>query len=102
MKGAFKPHQPLHNYPLITVSGQEKIIYGVYQNTVVDLAPLTKIDLVNGTLNTSITIRNTSSVGYKQTVWNCKGEKILEQDVTGETVQDLAVPPAGIIELNAL
>ena len=103
MKGQFKPHDPLLNYPIVTVSNSQKTIVGWYHPTTVVLPLTPEVDLVNGTLNEEIVLKVENPGSFSLQVWNCMGEEVDNHDMElSSGLIALKVPPVGIVNLQAL
>jgi alpha-galactosidase len=100
LDGDFLPYRPLSNYPLLSASGEEKIIYGVYDNTIVELEDdFEKIDLINGTLNGQIVFEMLEDYGKCSVkIYDCMGNLEWEENETfDEGIHALEVSANGMI-----
>lgn len=100
LDGDFLPYRPLSNYPLLSSSGEEKIIYGVYDNTIVELEDdFEQIDLINGTLNGQIVFEMLEDYGECNVkIYDCMGHLEWEEKETfDEGIHALEVSANGMI-----
>ncbi len=105
MDGHFIPTSPLANYPLLSASKENKIIYGVYENVIVEIDSTFKyIDLINGKIKEQITFEVEEELGLCLVrIFNCLGELDWEsKEMFEEGVHALEVPSSGMICIERL
>ncbi len=103
MDGDFVPYNPLANYPILSASDDEKIIFGVYEEMVVELdADFGKIDLVNGKMSEQIAFEFLEDYGKcKVKIYDCMGNLDWKGKLKfGEGLHALEVPPNGMIRIR--
>ncbi len=103
LAGAFRPHQPIANYPILEAAKDGELVVGVYENSVVsiDTTKYHKIDLLNGKMSEDIVLKNTGErTPYQLTVWDCQGniQKSTLLDVQSGILA-IEAPAAGLIRL---
>jgi alpha-galactosidase len=104
LDGTFKAFKPLSNYPILSSSIGDHTIVGVYEDEVVRLPNDKTIDILNGKMSDSIIIRNANDhQDYNLIIWDCKGEQQKQQIITlKEGIQEIIVPPSGMLRLQKL
>jgi len=105
MDGKFIATSPLANYPLLSSAQGNKIIYGVYEDIVVEIdEAFDQIDLVNGKVKEQIVFELLSDLGMCEVqIYNCMGELDWEsKEVFEEGVHALEVPVNGMICLQKI
>ena len=104
LDGDFKPSRPLANYPILQAQSDTKIIFGIYDDHILQVDRLLpKIDLINGKMTTQIVLSVNQGVRqYAQLIYDCQGSQVQESTVVLQGVTALTVPPNGIIQLTAI
>jgi alpha-galactosidase len=104
LDGTFKAFKPLSNYPILSSSIGDHTIVGVYEDEVVRLPNDKTTDILNGKMSDSIIIRNANDhQDYNLIIWDCKGEQQKQQTITlKEGIQEIIVPPSGMLRLQKL
>ena len=100
LDGDFLPMSPLANYPILSASVEKKIIYGVYENMVVEIEPgYESIALINGKMNEQIAFEVNEDMGICEVkIYNCLGELDWRaKDEFGEGIHALEVGACGMI-----
>ena len=103
--GHFLPSKPLANYPLQSVSNNEKNIIGLHDDYIIKLDQTFKsIDILNAKLTSSVIIKNQIDSGfYKMITLNCMGEKTDEQNISlNNTITEFHVPACGLLQLKKI
>ena len=103
LEGDFYPHSPLANYPLLCSSNEDKIIYGVYENMIVELDDeFPKIDLLNGKMHEQIAFEFMADMGVCTVkIYDCMGELDWEVEENFDAgIHALEVPPSGMLCLE--
>lgn len=103
MEGDFVPYNPLANYPILSASDEAKIIFGVYEDMVVELDDsFDKIDLINGKLTEQIAFEFLEDYGKcKVKIYDCMGNLDWEDKIKfGEGLHSLEVPANGMIRIR--
>jgi len=101
--GDFVPYNPLANYPILSASDESKIIFGVYEDMVVELDDsFDKIDLVNGKMSEQIAFEFLEDYGKcKVKIYDCMGNLDWEDKLKfGEGLHSLEVPANGMIRIK--
>jgi len=100
LNGEFLPSKPLANYPTQSVSKDNTLIVGVYEELVTTLdSAHNTIHLHNGQLTNNLVIRNATDWGtYACEVFDCKGTTISNADIDfAKGLLELRIPPCGIL-----
>jgi len=103
LDGDFVPYNPLANYPMLSASDEEKIIFGVYEDMVVELdAEFEKIDLVNGKMSEQIAFEFLDDYGKCSVkIYDCMGNLDWKGKLKfTEGLHALEVPPNGMIRIR--
>ena len=103
MNGDFVPYNPLANYPILSASDEAKIIFGVYEDMVVELdGSFDTIDLVNGKMSEQIAFEFLEGFGKcKVKIFDCMGNIDWQDKIKfGEGLHSLEVPPNGMIRIK--
>ncbi len=101
--GAFNALRPLSNYPILSSSQGDKIIYGVYDDMIVQVSSdFEFIDLVNGKMTEQIVFEIEEELGQVEVqIVNCLGcEDWNSIEHFEEGVHTLEVPANGIIKMK--
>lgn len=99
LEGHFVASLPSANYPILSSSNGDQIIYGIYDNMTLSVdASFDHIDLVNGKRSEQIMVQFSKPLKGKVQVFNCQGELQGEAERNfDQPVHLLNVPPAGMI-----
>jgi len=102
LDGNFRAHQPLANYPILSVSNKDKRIVALYEEMIADIDGTTHSDIINATRSEQLVIRVNEDIGnYKMIAYDClgviQGEEIVDIQ---EGVSQLYVPSAGMVTLT--
>lgn len=103
--GDFKAYRPSSNYPMLSSSYEDKIIYGVYEDMIVSIqSGFRHIDLINGKLSDQVVFELTEDLGKVEVVIvDCSGQEDWKDVVDFEEgVHTLEVPANGIIQLKVI
>ncbi len=103
MDGHFIAHRPSANYPLLSGEMNGNIIYGIYDERVVDIKKhYSNIDLINGKASANIIIDCSLDLGECQIkVYNCQGQEFSNQKMTlGLGLHRINVPVSGIVSIQ--
>lgn len=103
LEGDFVPYNPLANYPMLSASDEEKIIFGVYEDMVVELAAdFEKIDLVNGKMTEQIAFEFLDDYGKCNVkIYDCMGNLDWKGKLKfAEGLHALEVPANGMIRIR--
>ncbi len=103
LDGQFIPTSPLANYPILSSSKENKIIYGVYENMVVEIEPgFELVDLINGKMNEQIAFEVNEDMGMCEVkIYNCLGELDWQsKEEFSEGIHALEVGPCGMITIE--
>jgi len=101
--GDFMPSNPAANYPYLTAISDGKQITTLYEDiVVVVLNGAKQIDIVNAKASTSVVLQFETSFNGKMIIKDCKGDIVIEQEVSLEKgIHKVEVPPSGIVSLNS-
>lgn len=102
LDGKFVPISPLGNYPILKAHKDGHIIYGVYEDAVVEVdTNFEKIDLINGKRTAFVACDFSSHVyGYEAQVYDCMGNEITKEEISLESsLVKLKIPPSGMARL---
>lgn len=103
LDGDFVPYNPLANYPVLSASDEEKIIYGVFDHQIVTIEDdFPTIDLINGKIGEQIVFELLEDYGKcRIKIYDCMGNLDWESEETFEEgIHALDVPPNGMICLE--
>ncbi len=101
--GFFIPSRPLANYPIKQVSKKEELIIGVYDDHIIPITgKFNNIDIINAKLSNTIILKMESNIwNYNGTVFNCKGEPVIEQEFKlYQGILEIEIPACGMIKLK--
>ena len=105
LDGEFIPYSPLSNYPILSAYLDNKIIFGVYENAVVEIDPdFDQIDIINGKLHEQVAFECMGSLGTCQVrIFDCQGNLDWEsKENFEEGIHALEVPASGLIQLEKI
>ena len=105
MNGTFRAYRPLANYPVLSVTDEERTIIGVYEDLVVNVEDtFLEIDFVNGKLSEQVAFELYDDAGKcSVNVYDCQGQLDWCEDMElAEGMHALEVPPAGLIQIKLL
>ena len=105
LDGTFRASAPLANYPVLSATASGKVIYGVYENVVVEITKgFPEVDMVNGKAKPQITFQLSEALGKcRVQIFNCMGETQAEYFTSFKAgFHVLEVPPCGILCLEAV
>ena len=103
LHGDFVPYAPLSNYPILSASDEENVIFGVYEDHLVYVdSGFEKIDLVNGKLSEQIVFELDYDLGKcKVVIYDCMGYVDYKEKIKFKAgIHSLEVPPNGIIQIR--
>ncbi|MEM1124563.1 MAG: glycoside hydrolase family 36 protein, partial [Bacteroidota bacterium] len=103
MNGDFVPYKPLANYPILSASDELKIIYGVYEEMVVELdSEFEVIELINGKMTEQVAFEFLEDYGKcKVKIYDCMGNVDWADKLKfKEGLHSLEVPPNGMIRIK--
>ena len=103
LHGDFVPYSPLSNYPILSASDEEKVIFGVYEDHIVYVdSGFEQIDLVNGKLSEQIVFELDYDLGKcKVVIYDCMGLVDYKEKIKFKAgIHSLEVPPNGIIKIR--
>jgi alpha-galactosidase len=105
IEGTFMPHDVSANYPVISSSKNNHIIFAVYTKQWVELnTDFDKIDLINGKLDNLLVVKNLANLGnFTVQIFDCQGFIIntYEQEMK-KGIVSIEVPSCGIIQLRKI
>ncbi len=102
MDGHFKAHRPSANYPILSGELAGSIIYGVYDERVVEVnKSYAHIDLINGKASTDLIIDASIDLGEGQMkIYDCQGQILIDQKTNlGIGLHKINVPISGIVSI---
>ena len=105
MDGEFVACKPSSNYPILKSSKGDQIIYGVYEDMMVNCeSSFSKIDFINGKRTEKIHVTFDHEIGNcLVTIYNCKGIVIKKSELEiKEQIYDFDVPASGLITLEKI
>jgi alpha-galactosidase len=105
MNGKFIPQDVSANYPVISSSKNDHIIFGIYNKQWVELSnDFDKIDLINGKLDDILVVNASENLGnFSVQVFDCQGNKTSStQQEIKKGITSFQVPPCGILILRKL
>ncbi len=104
INGQFIPSKPLANYPIQQVSKNDSLIVGLYDEYIVHLEQAHKnIDILNAQLATSMIIKVAKNMGrYQCKVYDCKGNRVSQNELILKELIDIEVPACGIVQLTQI
>ena len=103
MDGEFVACKPSSNYPILKSSKGDQIIYGVYEDMMVNCeSSFSKIDFINGKRTEKIHVTFDHEIGNcLVTIYNCKGIVIKKSELEiKEQIYDFDVPASGLITIE--
>lgn len=103
LDGDFVPYNPLNNYPILSASDESKIIFGVYEDMVVELdSDFETIELINGKMSEQIAFEFLEDYGKcKVKIYDCMGNLDWSEKLKfREGLHSLEVPPNGMIRIK--
>ncbi|MEM9822469.1 MAG: alpha-galactosidase, partial [Bacteroidota bacterium] len=104
LDGEFQAYRPSSNYPLLKSKNGQKIIYGIYDETIVELDNnCAQLDLINGKRSQQIVLQVGQSLGKCQLkVYNCCGQEQSDQWIDlNSGLHVLDVPAAGLCQIQS-
>ena len=106
LEGEFIPFSPLANYPILSANDGEKVIYGVYENQIIQLdASFDEIHFINGKMSEQIAFEFDGDFGSCEVlIYDCMGNIDYQDNEIEfeEGLHALEVPSAGIIIIKSL
>lgn len=102
LNGHFKAYNPLANYPSLSASNSEHIIYGLYDDQVLSIdSSFDTVHIVNGKISSSIILRFNDSGKWQRTIVDCLGNERSQEILEVTTgLADWDCPANGIIFLE--
>ena len=103
LNGHFIPRKPSSNYPILSSETQDTIIYGVYEDILVEIdSTKSRIHLVNGKMSEQIVFETFEDLeDVSVVILDCMGEVDWEDVVSfHEGIHALEVPSNGIIQID--
>lgn len=99
LDGAFTAYRPSANYPILKSALDDKIIYGLYNDMVLEIDnTFPQIDVINGKQTRKVVLSLDDDLGLCQIkIYNCRGQMEREyQRQLGRGLHALDLPPAGL------
>ncbi len=93
LDGKLTAQNPEENYSQVCATLDDKAIYTVYSNSIVEVTTKDVI-IVNSSMHSAVIVKNAEGKQYR--VVNCKGEQISQGEITAQLFE-VAVPTAGIV-----
>ena len=103
LDGIFRAYKPLANYPYLSATDGEVMIYGLYDDVILPVDLNFKIiHLINGKTSNSVVIRFDGKTSiWKKNVVNCKGiEQSSDNIELRAGLMEFICPPNGIVFLK--
>jgi len=102
LDGHFVPQNPISHYPILSAYKADHIIYGIYENNVIDIdTNFQKIHLINAKRTAYLACNFSSKTNKDVYVFDCMGNKISNHKITFEMgIAQLRVPPSGLILMD--
>ncbi len=105
LEGQFTPLKPLANYPILMAEKDEQIIYGVYDDIILEVkSDFKKTDIINAKRSNYIAVHfQSESFNCRVQVFDCQGN-ITRKDNTNfkAGLKKLSIPPAGLMQIEKL
>ena len=104
MNGYFRAYGPLENYPILSVSEANRIIFGCYADRVIPVQEgVEEMDIINGHMGEEVVLKIPEPLGQSVIrVYDCQGSLSSHEQLLPAGVHAFRVPPSGMLTIRPL